>query len=274
MRYVKAHQFGSVESVQLGVGYFGSPPLLVHAFFIDGLLIDTGPPILQKEFIAWLKQRVLEQVFITHHHEDHSGNVNAVAAHAHVPIQGSPLCCDLVQGKVDTCLAQKLFWGNPEFTDKVTPIDCDTIETNHHQFRLIPIPGHSADQVALFEPEEGWLFSADAFVSPIIKYFMRQESMREQMDSLKKLIALDFDLLFCCHNPQMKGGKKLLKQKLAFFENYYGQVLYWTEKGYSPQAILKAMNQQERWAGILLSGGKMSAKNMILSVLRDEERSR
>ena len=274
MRYAKAHQFGPVESVQLGVGYFGPPPVQVYAFWVDGLLIDTGPPMLQNEFMAWLKKRTLEQVFITHHHEDHSGNVNAVAAHANVPIQGSPLCCDLVQGKVHTCLAQKLFWGSPQFTDKVTPIDGESIETNRHRFSLISVPGHSADQVALFEPKEGWLFSADVFVSPIIKYFMRQESMREQMDSLKKLIALDFDQMFCCHKPQMKGGKKLLKQKLAFFEDYYGQVLHWADKGYSPQAIRKAMNQQERWSGMLLSGGKMSAVNMIRAVLRDEGRSR
>ena len=47
-------------------------------------------------------------------------------------------------------------------------------------------------------------------------------------------------------------------------------MLHWADKGYSPQAIRKAMNQQERWLGMLLSGGKMSAVNMIRAVLRDE----
>ena len=116
------------------------------------------------------------------------------------------LCSDLVKGKVHTCLAQNSL-GTPQYTDKVTPIETNFIETNKHHFELIPIPGHSADQIALYEAEEGWLFSADAFVSPIIKYFMRQESMKQQIASLRKLIALDFHLLLCCHTPLMKAGK-------------------------------------------------------------------
>ena len=177
------------------------------------------------------KKQTINQTFITHHHEDHSGNVNPLAAATGTPIYGSALCSDLVKGKVHTCLAQKLFWGTPQYTDKVTPIETNFIETNKHHFELIPIPGHSADQIALYEAEEGWLFSADAFVSPIIKYFMRQESMKQQIASLRKLIALDFDLLLCCHTPLMKGRKDQLIQKLAFFEQYYGQVLHWAKLG-------------------------------------------
>lgn len=270
MRVAKGRHFGPIESIQLGVGYFGPPPVSVYAYSIDGLLIDTGPPILAKEFMAWAKKQTINQTFITHHHEDHSGNVNPLAAATGTPIYGSALCSDLVKGKVHTCLAQKLFWGTPQYTDKVTPIETNFIETNKHHFKLIPIPGHSADQIALYEAEEGWLFSADAFVSPIIKYFMRQESMKQQIASLRKLIALDFDLLLCCHTPLMKGGKDQLIQKLAFFEQYYGQVLHWAKLGDPPQTILKKMGKKERWSGYLLSGGNMAAINMVHSVLRDE----
>ena len=73
MRVAAAKQFGAVEGIKLGIGYLGPPPVQVYAFRVDGLLIDTGPPILQREFMGWLEKHPIEQAFITHHHEDHSG---------------------------------------------------------------------------------------------------------------------------------------------------------------------------------------------------------
>ena len=271
MHHTKIHQFGPIESLQMGVSYFGPPPVQVHSFFIDGLLIDTGPPKLTKEVVAWLKEKPLEQVFITHHHEDHSGNVNPIASQFKVPIHGSKACSRLVQGQVKTSLPQKIFWGTPVFTNKVTPYSENTLSTEHHTFELIPIPGHAEDQMALFEPSQGWLFSADAFVSPVIKYFMKQESMAAQIQSLKKMASLDFDLLLCCHNPVRKAGKSMLQQKIDYLENYYASVVYYYQKGQSPRQILKSIGAKERWFQYFFSGGNMCAINMVKSVIRDEK---
>ena len=65
----------------------------------------------------------------------------------------------------------------------------------------------------------------------------------------------------------MKGGKKL-KQKLAFFEDYYGQCSTGPTKDI-PQAIRKAMNQRTL-VGDAPIGRQNVAVNMIRAVLRDE----
>ena len=271
MHYTKEHQFGPIESLQMGVGYFGPPPVAVHSFFIDGLLIDTGPPKLGKELLQWLEKKALNQVFITHHHEDHSGNVNPISTQFKVPIYGSSRCSELVQGKVATSLPQRIFWGTPVFTDRVMAYEKTVLRSAKHSFELIPIPGHSIDQVALFEPHQGWLFSADAFVSPKIKYFMQKESMLQQIASLAKIIALDFDLLLCCHNPIKKGGKALLEQKKAYLEDYYSAVVYYHQKGQSPRQILHSIGAKERWLQSFFSAGNMCALNMVKAVIRDEQ---
>ena len=271
MYYTKRHQFGPIESLQMGVGYFGPPPVSVHSFYIDGLLIDTGPPKLGNELLQWLDKKALQQVFITHHHEDHSGNVNLVSSQFDVPIYGSLGCSELVQGKVGTSLPQKLFWGTPVFTDRVTAYNKTALSTAKYNFELIPIPGHAEDQVALFEPNQGWLFSADAFVSSQIKYFMKKESMAQQIESLKKMVALDFDLLLCCHNPITKAGRVLLQQKIDHLETYYGSVVYYHQKGQSPRQILKSIGVKERWLQYFFSGGNMCAINMVKAVIRDEQ---
>ena len=270
MHYTKEHQFGLIQSLQMGVSYFGPPPVQVHAFLIDGLLIDTGPPKLSYEITEWLKTKNIQQVFITHHHEDHSGNVNEISEEFGVPIYGSKSCSDLVKGKVDTSLPQKIFWGIPKYTDQVLPYNGNQLKTQNNSFELIHIPGHAEDQMALYEAHEGWLFSADAFVSPVIKYFMKKESMNDQINSLTKLLSLDFDLLLCCHTPIRKGGKKILERKRNFLEEYYQQVVYYHSKGQSPREILKSMNHKENWFQYFFSGGNMCAINMVNAVLNDE----
>jgi glyoxylase-like metal-dependent hydrolase (beta-lactamase superfamily II) len=125
--------------------------------------------------------------------------------------------------------------------------------------------------VALFEANQGWLFSADAFVGPQIKYFMKKESMAQQIQSLKMMASLDFDLLLCCHTPIVKGGKALLKQKIDYLEQYYAAVVYYHRKGQSPRQILKSIGAKERWGQYFFSGGNMCAINMVKSVIRDEK---
>jgi endoribonuclease LACTB2 len=211
-------------------------------------------------------------VYITHHHEDHSGNVNSIATNFKVPIYGSLGCSELVQGQVATSLPQRLFWGTPVFTDHVAAYEQSRLSTPKYDFELLPIPGHAVDQVALFEPNQGWLFSADAFVSPQIKYFMKKESMVQQIQSLKKMARLDFDLLLCCHTPvEKKGGEALLEQKINHLEQYYTAVVYYYKKGQSPREILKSIGAKERWFQYFFSGGNMSAVNIVESVIRDEK---
>lgn len=237
---------------------------------VDDLLIDTGPPKLQKEISAWLRNQPLQHAFITHHHEDHSGNVNAIEAQNKNQSFSSIKCSQLVKKHRDISIPQKMFWGIPIIINTLIPWEKPYFETANHSFSLIPIPGHAEDQLALYEAEQGWLFSADAFVSPIIKYFLPNESMAQQIQSLKQLEGLDFDQLLCAHSPMQKGGKAAIGQKRSYLESYYQQVLYYHNKGETPRQILKSMGQKERWVQYLISAGHMCALNMVKSVLRDE----
>lgn len=271
MKHALEQQFGPIRSLQMGVGHFGPPPVQVHAYLIDGLLIDTGPPKLTKQLIAWLERQKINHVFVTHHHEDHSGNVSPIEARFRNKSYGSKKCTELVANYIYTSIPQKIYWGAPSQTSTLIPWEKPTFETNRHRFALIPVPGHAEDQVALYEADQGWLFSADAFVSPIIKYFLSNESMAQQIHSLKQLERLDFDLLLCAHSPMRKGGKAALTQKRKFLESYYEAVVHFHQKGESPRQILSSMGQKERWGQSLISAGHMSAINMVRAVLRDEK---
>lgn len=125
--------------------------------------------------------------------------------------------------------------------------------------------------VCLHEANQGWLFSSDLWVSTYIKFFMRTESMSQQIESMKRVALLDFDVMLCGHNPQFENGQKLLKQKIQFMEDFYGKAAKFHHQGLSANAILKAMKLKEDWMIRIMSAGDLSTINMIKAVIRDEQ---
>jgi len=122
--------------------------------------------------------------------------------------------------------------------------------------------------ISLYEPKQGWLFSADNYVNDYIIVFMDNEVMADQIISLKKLIALDFDVLLCSHNPQFRNGKAYLQSKLRFLEDFYGSVHTRAQKGMTPPQIMKDMKLKEYKGVKFLSLGKLSRLNMVKSAMK------
>ena len=127
---------------------------------------------------------------------------------------------------------QKITWGDRPAQEDLIPIN-GSLETKRFRFDIIPIPGHAADMVALYEPNRRWLFSADLYLNSYIDYFLTDESIADQIASTKKILALDFKELFCSHKPQLTNGKQQLTKKLNFLESFYHEVSLLYDKGYS-----------------------------------------
>ena len=88
--------------------------------------------------------------------------------------------------------------------------------------------------------------------------------------SLKKVLKLNFDALFCAHNPCPENGKTKLQQKLQFLEDIVGQVQKLKDKGMNPKAIFKHMDSgKDRWVK-LMTMGNVSFSNMLKSALQSE----
>lgn len=249
---------------------YGKPKMFSHIYFIDGMLIDSGHRNMQKEVLREVSDLDVEQIFITHHHEDHTGNIDAFQKHFQVPTYASSRCVEIMKRPPKISFAQWMTWGNrpPNFKLQIKE---DYIQTENYRFELIPVPGHAVDMLALYESNQGWLFSADLWVNDFIRVFMRPESMKQQIESLKRVLELDFEVLLCSHNPQFKDGKSKVKKKLDFMEYFYQTVAEFHQKGFSPKEILKKMKLKEDWSIRILSGGALSTLNMIKSVIRDEK---
>ena len=96
--------------------------------------------------------------------------------------------------------------------------------------------------------------------------------MAKQIESIQTVLKLDWDFLFCSHNPNIKCGRNELESKLQFLENFYEKVADLFHQGLTAPQIFKKLKLKEKWLIRFSSGGSLSKMNMVRAVVRDERR--
>jgi len=208
----------------------------VFVYVVDGLLIDTGPSKFSKEFGDFFSGKHIEQVVLTHHHEDHSGNA-ALLQKKGMPVYVHDSALPFCRKPASLPMYRLFFWGRRKKFSP-TPLS-NTVQTKNKTIQVIETPGHSFDHIALYDAGEGAIYTGDLFVTPKTKLCLRWENACEVMDSLEKLLELDFQTVFCSHAGIIKNGRELLKMKLDYLENLQGEVLQLHNSGWDIGSIAK-----------------------------------
>ncbi len=267
MRFFKAKDFGEIKAFELGWSPWGRPFMNVHIYLVGPLCIDTGQSHMRREALAVMQSRPLEAVVLTHHHEDHSGNAAAISRASGVPVLGHALAVDKMARGSRILPYQHYVWGRAE------PLRMAQLPENFdaggYSFEVVPCPGHSRDHIALFERQRGWLFSGDIYLADRINYFRADENIYRQIDSLRRLLELDFDKLFCAHRPRLQNGKKHLSAKLGFLEDLAGSVSELGGRGLEVGAIMRELSLREDKLVWAACGGNVSMRNLVRSALND-----
>ncbi|HPA36469.1 MAG TPA: MBL fold metallo-hydrolase [Chitinophagales bacterium] len=263
------YEFDGVHYYRFSVYRLGSNVQTVYAYVVDDLLIDTAQSHNQENILLVAEQHKINKIILTHHHEDHSGNVSLLMDVLNVDAYAHPETVRILKrGYKVSPLAQFISGG--VMSAHLKPLlETDIVETAHHRLQPIYTPGHCTDHYCYYEKERGWLFSGDLYVADKIKYFANFESLLTQIESLKKLVALDFDVLFCAHNPKTVGGKQRLRNKLQFFEDFAGQVEKYYRQGHNARQIFALMGMKENYLNKYLTFGNFCAENMVHSVVKD-----
>lgn len=207
----------------------------VSVFFIDGLLIDTGPKRHKQMLTALFENWDIEKVAITHHHEDHTGVAHWIEERNKAPIFMHPLGVEICAKKVKLPFYRKVYWGGVK-PFQAQPID-ETFDTENYTWKAIHTPGHAEDHIALYNQEKGWLFGGDLYVPAKPKSAFRFESVPEIIRSLRKLLTYDFETYICSHQGVVFEGKKAIREKLDYLLSLQQEVLFLFNKGMTPREI-------------------------------------
>lgn len=258
---------GGATMFRLGFNPIGRPLMHAHFYMVGNLLIDTGFRNMRKAALGLIEGRKVETVLLTHHHEDHSGNAAMIRKRHGATVCGHPLAVEKMKKPYRILPYQHIMWGKTDPV-KMKPLP-PIIETGAFRFVPIHTPGHSRDHTVYLEENNGWLFSGDLFLGERIKFFRIDEKFADQLRSLKKILAYDFDTVFCGHRPRLAGGKKAIQNKLRFLEDTHGKIIALAEKGLSEKEIAKRMNgNRDRFVYVFTMGNACFA-NMVRSAMRD-----
>ena len=148
MRLCKKYDFKGIKGFKLGWSLFGPPLLTVYCYIFDDLMMDTGQSHMQKEALEIAGDHNIKRIFLTHHHEDHSGNAAAIKLGYDTTVFGHPLTKEKMKVSFNILPYQKYIWGKAAPL-KIEPVP-KKIETALGEMVPVHTPGHSKDHTAFF----------------------------------------------------------------------------------------------------------------------------
>jgi glyoxylase-like metal-dependent hydrolase (beta-lactamase superfamily II) len=266
---IEVDVFQNVVRLRLSHAVLGRPYYFTAAYWVDGLLVDTGPAKTAGQLVAALQSLAVQQVVNTHSHEDHMGGNAAVKDAFDCTLLAHPKALPILADPSRLRLQpyRRLFWGTPR-PSHAEPLG-DELATHRHRFQIIQTPGHSPDHVCLFEPKERWLFAGDAYIGGQDRAFRAEYQVWRIIDSLRRMADLQPEILFTGSGSIHKDGTRRLRDKIRYLEDLGEQILQLRSQGLSPRRIRRRLFKREPKL-TYLTLGHFSAAHLVRSYLKRE----
>ncbi|WP_019240778.1 MULTISPECIES: MBL fold metallo-hydrolase [Bacillus] len=266
MFFQKEMEKGNVKGVNFANGsiQFQGVNLNVYCYAIDGIIIDAGSQSLAQQFQQFLDNQNIDALYCTHIHEDHTGCAAWIGEKYKVPIYLPELSLNEAQKKGKYPLYRKLFWGKRR-AFKAEPVP-SRFQSRNDDWLSIFTPGHSADHTAYLNTSTGQLFSGDLFVQVKTKVIMDDESIPQIIDSIERILAYDFEEVFCNHAGYIKNGKQKLNEKLDYLYHVTEEVQQLNQKGMSVNEIQQRLFPR-KYPITRFSSGEWDSKHIVTSIL-------
>lgn len=232
----------------------------VFLYVVDGLVIDTGPSCLGKETRSFFSSHAIEQVALTHIHEDHSGMAGWLQKQYHVPVYLHQDSLSYAEQTGKYPLYRRIFWGRRQpFRGEGFP---PQISTGKYEFDVIDAPGHCPAHNVFHEKNQGWLFTGDLYLGPQQVVAIMEQDMVQTITTLEKLVQLDFHTLFCAHSGVRENGKQLLLAKLEYLRNLREKINDLRNRGLSDRQIDRRLFPK-KLPITYVSRGELSSLNLV-----------
>ena len=202
----------------------------------------------------------------THHHEDHTGNNYWITKKYGLLPLAHPKTSSYMKDPSQWIPFYRRFACGTPLPSETGELD-SKIQTKHFLFLVIPTPGHSDDHICLYEPNEGWLFSGDLFLSEQMKYLREEENIFSIMDSLKKVAALHPKKMFCSFNGSIDQPMDAIHKKIEYLENLQRGVEEGFRQGLSPREIQRRLLGRGDQMGVI-TAGEICKRNLIHAFLK------
>ena len=270
-----------IKRWDLGQGIVGyetgrgkNPVLRAWAYRVGSTLFDTGPPAVESQVLETiLRDGPLKHIYVSHHHEDHSGNAAALRQASGASITLSQYCAPLTRQGFKHYPYQKVYWGKfkPLKEDVILELPAlgsRTWVTDDGSFIIFHAPGHSHDMSVIWDKERGVLFAADLYLASRLKLMRRDEVWDALEASTKRILrTADFEQLLCAHRPVFENGKAALEKKHTWMLTAKKSLVELVNKGLSLKEASRLCFGNSKHLLARVSLGNVSRDNMAKSAL-------
>ena len=263
---IHPYDYGEVRYFRMARAIFGKASYWTGVYFVDGLLVDSGPPNLAREVGRLCRELGARQCVTTHHHEDHCGNHGLLREQLRIlPLAHALGVARIAAPEIRPQAYRRMTWGVPRPAEAA--VLGEWLETPRFRFQVIHTPGHAEDHIALYEPGRQWLFSGDLYLAPKLRYLRADEDIYALLDSLRRVIALEPAGLFCQHRGRVDNATAMLRRKLDFLVELGERIHGLHAKGFHETEITRALPGSDLlWR--LWTGGHFSKRNFVRAFLR------
>jgi glyoxylase-like metal-dependent hydrolase (beta-lactamase superfamily II) len=256
---------GPVSGLRVGRVNLGiNTTFVVYAY--NDVLIDSGPINQWRHVANFVRSHEINHLLLTHHHEDHSGNAANILNELAIPTFTNALCQQKIKQAFSIPTIQRYLWGTAK------PLNAQQLQNSFESNQGVKLdvlltPGHTDDMSCFYDAEHGFLFTGDLYIASRVMYLHKDEDLMLQIESLNKVISLDFNTVFCPHRGIMKNGKKDLIRKRDFILELIEQVNHLAKQGMNVTQIQKKLLGREDSLSIF-SNFDFSKKRLIESCLK------
>lgn len=264
---IQVEEHGPVIAIRMARSFLGKPLAWATAYWIDGLLIDTGPACAARDLLRVLKPVAVNQIAITHAHEDIIGGLSALCtAYPEAKIYASAYAIDTLAEPERLRLQwyRRLAWGLPGPVANVIPLDEveNTINTPDYQFRAVETPGHTSDHVSFYEPSRRWVFCGDAYMPGVVQTWPRDADLFGVVSSLRTLADLRPERLFPSGSGVRRTALPDLHARIGLFVRLAQDVAKLEAAGMSSEEMTHRLFRGEPRAPFWTEG-YLTATNLV-----------
>ena len=264
---IHVEQHGPVTAIRMARSLLGRPLYWTAAYWVDGLLVDAGPPCTAAELVRALDSLPVNQVAITHGHEDHIGGLARIRErYADIPIYVARRTQPYVEepDRLGMHFYRRLVWGQPRPVTNLTVLDevDDVVRTPNYTLRVVETPGHSPDHVSFYESTHRWLFCGDAFVGGLDRSWTREFDLFGVISSLHTLDSLRPERLFPGSGTVRRTPRPEIHEKIAYLTRLSAEVAKLDAAGFTLADMVASLFQRES-SMRFWTAGHYSAANLV-----------
>ena len=248
------------DVVRLRMRSFGSRAvgLDVSAYVVRGVMIDTGIHRARRALLRAVATTGVRAVIITHWHEDHAGNVCALAARG-LPILMRSETEAILRARPHVQLYRRVVWG-------YGPPLVSALAADHPAgFQCLHTPGHSTDHQVVWDAETGTLFSGDLWLGIRSRVLHASEDPYVIIQSLQQTKTLAPDRMFDAHRGMIVRPTHAIGAKIQWLGETLQTIERRVHDGWSDRMIVWRVLGGEEMAAIV-SRGDYSRHNLVAAV--------